>query len=185
MDWYVKILSTIESFCKGESPVHADPRGELLEEARKWLGIHEDKGTKSAAVDVFRRATNGVAEGESWCAAFVQYCCTAVSLRMKVDISIPPSELCSAIWSQTADKYKQDSPEPGLLMVWNYPGTIFGHIGIVEEIGEKGRLIWTIEGNTRPPKGEASTTGTGVYRKMRTRAGSPDMALLGYIKPFR
>jgi surface antigen len=76
-------------------------------------------------------------------------------------------------------------PEVGCLIVWNYPGTIKGHIGIVEEIGENGRIIWTIEGNTKAPNHEGPSEGTGVYRKMRTNLSSQDMKLLGYLKPFK
>jgi len=185
MSWLEVMIKNISEALAKEMAKHSDPQLELLEEARKWLGIHEKKGSPSESVDVFRRAVDGVAGGESWCAAFVQYCCAAVAGRTKSHMSIPPSELCSYIWDKTPIKYRLEKPAPGALIVWNYPGTIKGHIGIVEEIGEQGRILWTIEGNTRAPGDGGSREGTGVYRKMRTHLSSQNMTLLGYLKPFK
>ena len=185
MSWLEDMMKNISEALAKEMAKHSNPQLELLEEARKWIGIHEKKGRRSKSVDVFRKAVDGVAEGESWCAAFVQYCCAAVSGRTRSQMTIPPSELCSYIWDKTPIKYRLDKPVPGALVVWNYPGTIKGHIGIVEEVGEQGRILWTIEGNTSDPSEQAPKPGTGVYRKMRTHLSSQNMKLLGYLKPFK
>lgn len=148
----------------------------LVEEASKWVGLKEDK-----AVNVFRKAVDGKAAGEAWCAGFVQYCLVAISTKTKAKISIPPSEQCVTIWSGTSPKYKVDYPDPGCLMLWRRPNSTKGHIGIIEYIDAYG--IHTIEGNTSDP--EKQSQSNGVYRKTRSFSGSSDMVVLGFIKPFQ
>jgi len=129
-------------------------------------------------IDTFRRAVDGVADGEPWCAAFVQYCVSAVAQRYNSPISLYPSELCSAIWDNTGKGFRLDEPVPGSIIIWNYPGTIHGHTGIVLRKTDSG-FIKTIEGNTRGEDGVK-----GVHIKIRSIKGTDSMKVLGYLNPF-
>lgn len=155
------------------------PQEELIKEAAQWVGV-----TEHESIDVFRRAVDGVASDEAWCAGFVQYCCVRVADRTGASITLPVSELCTYIWNNTDDKYKIRSPEPGAIVVWKTMVYGRGHIGIIEKIGVDkgtGRALWTIEGNTTSPDSPAR----GVFRKLRSPKGNTEMCVLGFIRPFR
>jgi hypothetical protein len=157
---------------------------EVVKEASRWVGVHETKGSPGTGVNVFRKATDGVADGEPWCAAFVQYCVSAVSIRHGVDISLYPSELCYTIWKNTPKQFRLDEPIPGSIIIWNYPGTTQGHTGIVLRRMENGKLIKTIEGNTKDPRSGSDQSVRGVYPKIRCIEGSENMVVLGFLNPF-
>ena len=148
----------------------------IVSEAAKWLGVHETE-----SVNVFRKAVDGHAAGEPWCAAFVQYCCAAVSQRVGAEISLVPSELCYDIWQKTPKKYRLSKPIPGCVVVWNYPGTTRGHIGIVKFVSKDS--LHTIEGNTSDPEKKESVN--GVHLKLRGISGTPGMKILGFLTPFK
>lgn len=154
---------------------------DLVEEATKWIGIHEKKGENSRSVDPFRRAIDNVAEGEPWCAAFVGYCVRAVQLRTDAKIKVYLSELSTDMWYKTPEKYRLKDPKPGSIVIWQYPNSIHGHTGIVVSV--KDDRILTIEGNTKSP-GNTLVSGTGVYTKSRSRYGTPDMRVVGFVQPF-
>lgn len=156
---------------------------ELIREAQKWIGIHEHRGQESLAVDSFRLAVDGSAEGEPWCAAFVAYCIRSVALRRNAKYSIFLSELCSTMWEKSPDKCKSQKPAPGAIVIWNYPGTVRGHTGIVKSVNDDSTLT-TIEGNTSSPT-DRTLNSTGVYYKTRSPKGSSEMVVLGYLSPFR
>ena len=156
---------------------------ELIKEAKKWVGIHEHAGQDSLGVDSFRMAVDSQAVGEPWCAAFVAYCVRATAIRFQKDYSIFLAELCTRMWEKTPSKCKSSKPSVGSVIIWNYPGTIKGHTGIVVSVNKDG-TITTIEGNTRSPT-DRTLSGTGVYYKTRSQRGSENMVILGYISPFK
>lgn len=138
---------------------------EFVKEAEKWIGVSGDEG-----IDSFRKAIDGKAEGEPWCAAFVQYCARATSIRMySGEPDIVPSELCYDIWVKSPKELKETKPRRGLIVIWNYPGTYRGHTGIVTGVNADG-TIETIEGNTTV-MGEYKRDGRGVYAKVRSQKG--------------
>lgn len=157
---------------------------EVVKEATKWIGVHEKKGSPGSGVNVFRKATDGVADGEPWCAAFVQYCVSAVALRHGVDISLYPSELCYNIWERTPEQFRLDKPIPGSIIIWNYPGTTRGHTGIVLRGLSDPNFIKTIEGNTKDPRPDMPQNIRGVYPKIRCIKGTEEMKVLGFLNPF-
>lgn len=182
MSWLDKLLKMLKPLeIRLPRPPDTVLMREVVAEASKWIGVSEIKGQGSVGVNVFRRATDGVAEGEPWCAAFVQYCITAVSIRYKTDISLHASELCSAIWENTPKRCRLNAPLPGSIIIWNYPGTIQGHTGIVLRRLDNNK-IKTIEGNTR---GEDTPSNIrGVFTKIRSVTGDDNMKVLGFINPF-
>ena len=149
---------------------------EIVEEATKWIGIDEN----GPGVNTFRKAVNNSADGEPWCAGFVMYCARAVALRHNREPSVYPSELCGEIWFKSPHACRIQLPEPGCLVIWSYPGSIRGHVGIVEKAVLTKGLLYTIEGNTSGGKGSVH----GVHRKERTITGNPGMYILGFLKPF-
>lgn len=155
---------------------HVKLLDKLVKEATKWIGITES----SPGADVFRKAVDGVAQGEPWCCAFVQYCAHAVALRYGASSMLYPTELCYTMWEKTPKECRLEQPIPGSVVVWNYPGTIRGHTGIVVGLAKDG-YIHTIEGNTSSPKMVADH---GVNRKVRSIKGSNEMKVLGFLVPF-
>lgn len=185
MAWWNDILNKIKIHPKKLTrPSDLELLKEVAKEAAKWIGVHEQKGSPGKGVDVFRKATDGIASGEPWCAAFVQYCVSAVALRYGAEISLFPSELCYTIWKNTPDHYRLSEPLPGSIMIWNYPGTIKGHTGIVLRRLSDPNMVKTIEGNTKEPVSGADPSNRGVYPKIRCIRGSEDMVVLGYLNPF-
>lgn len=156
---------------------------DLVKEATNWVGLKEKKGSPSSIINVFRRANDGVAEGEPWCAAFVQYCVSSVANRNNLEISLAASELCYNLWHNTPKRCRLKGPVPGSIIIWNYPGTQRGHTGIVHSVMPDG-LINTIEGNTGDPREGADKSFRGVFPKIRSSKGSEGMVVLGYINPF-
>lgn len=154
----------------------------VLEEATKWIGVHEKRGEDSRGVNAFRKAVDGVADGEPWCAAFVGYCIRAVSLREQKPFKIYLSESCVNMWQKSPNSCKKDKPVKGAVMVWQYPGTVHGHTGVVDHVIDD-EYVMTVEGNTRAPN-TLAVSGTGVYHKKRRIKGSGDMRVLGFLLPF-
>lgn len=157
---------------KSGTPINSN---EIIEEASKWIGLDE----KSPGVNVFRMAADQKADGEAWCAAFVIYCARAVALRHGREPSIHLSELCYEMWQKSPKECRLSLPEPGCIIVWNTPGTLRGHTGIVEKVLPDSVII-TIEGNTSGGKDEPH----GVHRRSRAVAGTPGLHVLGFLKPF-
>jgi uncharacterized protein (TIGR02594 family) len=176
--------SILKFFRKSRNTPDLELLKEVIKEATKWVGVHEIKGRPGASVNVFRKATDGVAEGEPWCAAFVQYCVSAVSIRYGVEIALYPSELCYTMWQNTPKRFRLEEPIPGSIVIWNYPGTTRGHTGIVLGGWGNPNSIKTIEGNTQDPRAGVDQGIRGVFPKIRCLKGSEDMVILGFINPF-
>lgn len=148
----------------------------LIKEAEKWLGIDET----NPGIDNIRKAVNNTADGEPWCVAFVMYCARTVGLRFGKEPSLYMTELAYDLWDKSPKACRLLHPEPGCVVVWNYPGTIRGHAGIVTEV--TGNYLHTIEGNTSIDG--KSKAPHGVYRRLRMTGGAGAMKILGYLKPF-
>lgn len=187
MSWFSDAITKLVNMKKrfGKRPSDQKLMEEVLDEAIKWVGVHEQKGRPGAAVNVFRKATDGVADGEPWCAAFVQYCVSTVALRYGIEISLHPSELCYNMWKKTPERCRLDKPVPGSIIIWNYPGTVHGHTGIVLRPLEAPFMVRTIEGNTKDPRVGADKNIRGVFPKIRCTKDSESMVVLGYLNPFK
>lgn len=160
-------------------------RKDLVEEATKWIGVTEKgKDNSGPEVEMFQRAVDGKARGESWCLAFVQYCLGQVIERRGLEKDLPQTEHCMTFWNKAPDERKGQAPEPGDIVIWNFVGTPSGHAGIVTGVSKDGKLLDTIEGNTGP-EAAVNREGDGVYKKVRSRKGSSKMKVVGFIKPFK
>lgn len=204
MSWVGKILSWLKSGKTDPGarkepppvstpPVAAKPKTvyakidfmqELIRAAEKCIGAHEVGGNnKGPEVERFQKAVDGKAQGEPWCAAFVQFCVKEVEKNLKATVVVHPSEHCMTVWTRTPGVHRYKSPKPGFLVVWNYEGSLNGHIGIVSKVIDE-FTIETIEGNTSPDDKTIEREGDGVYRKVRTTKQVGRMKLVGFIAPF-
>lgn len=157
---------------------------ELIRAAESKIGVTEHGGNnKGPEVEKFQKAVDGKAQGEPWCAAFVQYCISEVAANLGATVVVHRSEHCMTIWSKTPGVHRYKSPKPGYLVIWNYESSTNGHIGIVRRVIDE-FTIETIEGNTSPDDKAIEREGDGVYRKVRTTKTVGKMRLVGFIAPF-
>lgn len=164
----------------------------LVFEAMRWIGFTEKGGdNKGQIIEMFQKAVDGKAQGEPWCLAMVQFCVMMVDRQYDYvhQICAEPTRLfktehCQTLWNQTAQQQRRPGPEPGLVCVWKHGNSSLGHAGIITEILPSGQFK-TVEGNTGPGKGnEIVREGDGVYERVRDRAGSGSMNILGFISPW-
>lgn len=148
----------------------------LIEIAQKYVGVKEQGGdNKGPEVERFQKAVDGKASGEPWCMAFVQYCIKESKLESKIF----ESEHCLTVWNKTPKEQRLKEPKVGSLVIWQFGDTSNGHVGIVTAVFKNS--IHTIEGNTGDGKGVVRE-GDGIYARNRSRAGSQQMKILGYLK---
>lgn len=164
----------------------------LLLEASRWVTIREQGTNKGQMVELFQKAVDGKAQGEPWCMAYVQYCVKMAYEQF--NISHPhvagyiqnvlyPSEHCLTVWNKTPVIARTDKPYPGCLVIWRYGNTTNGHVGIIREVSEDMKTLYTFEGNTGAGVGVVRE-GDGVYPRTRSAEGSGDMKVVGYLEPF-
>lgn len=157
---------------------------QLIEEAKKWIGVHEDKSKGDNCgkeVEMFQKAVDGKAQKESWCMAFVQFCIKQVEQKNKIQCLVFKSEHCLTVFRESQSKVVKD-PQPGDLIIWRFGNTSNGHVGIIEKLLGEGRCM-TIEGNTSNSQ-SVEREGDGVFSKNRSLKGSEQMRVVGFIRPF-
>lgn len=156
----------------------------LVEVAKRYIGTKESGGdNKGAQVEAFQKAVDGKAQGEAWCMAFVQFCINKVEEETNETLKskIFKSEHCLTVWNKTPVEQRLKVPEPGCLIVWQFGKTASGHVGIVTAVGPT--KVDTIEGNTGDGQGVVRE-GDGVYARKRSRTGTSDMKVLGFLRVF-
>ena len=163
----------------------------LVAEAMRWIGVKEEGNNAGALVEMFQKAVDDKAQGESWCMSFVQFCLKNATYyydslydacsRMH---NIRQSEHCLTVWNKTPKECRIDTPEIGSIVIWQHGNTTSGHTGIV--VGRKldSDFFITVEGNTAAWNGVVRE-GDGVYARTRSVKGSGEMKVLGYLLPFR
>lgn len=154
--------------------------------AKQLIGVNEQS---SAAVNRFRRAVDGKATGEPWCACFVQYLAGEID-SLFIEMGMPaaakhelfPTESTQTLWAHA--KHVSTKPVVGSLVVWRSKlDPSRGHVGIVIAVSADG--IMTVEGNTSAPGTPGSeSNGRGVWRKTRFKSEIPGFTLLGYVLPW-
>lgn len=157
---------------------------ELMNECAKWIGTKEDKtkgDNKGKEVEMFQKAVDGVAAGEPWCCAFIQFCIKQIEEKHKIECLVYKSEHCMTVFRNSSPKVVK-VPQPGDLIVWRMGNTAAGHIGIITKILPNGR-VETIEGNTSDST-SVDRNGDGVFAKNRSLTGSDSMRVMGFIRPF-
>lgn len=154
--------------------------------AKQLIGVN-DKSI--AAVNRFRRAVDGKATGEPWCACFVQHLAREIDvlfnemgLTASQQHTLYPTESTQELWRHA--KIVSSTPSVGALVVWRSKSDATrGHVGVVIATGPDG--IMTVEGNTSEPGTAGSeSNGRGVWRKTRFAGQIPGFELLGYVLPW-
>jgi hypothetical protein len=155
---------------------------DFIKFAEKFIGVTETTENCGYEIAMFQQAVDGVAKGEPWCMAFIQYCAKEYAKKNKIRLMLHPSEHCLTVWNNTGTIHRSYTPKLGYIVIWKYKNGISGHCGIVTRVGDE--VIETIEGNTSPSSKEVVREGDTVARKTRSRNGSKDMKIVGYINPF-
>ena len=156
----------------------------LVDIAKQYIGTKESGGdNKGSQIEEFQKAVDGKAQGEAWCMAFVQFCIEKVEEQTNETSKskIFKSEHCLTVWNKTPISQRLTVPEVGSLIVWQFGSSSNGHVGIVTNV--RSTRVDTIEGNTGDGAGVVRE-GDGVYSRNRSRTGSSDMKVLGFLKVF-
>lgn len=160
----------------------------LIEAAGCCVGIREQGGNNEGPLVELIQRTIGGASGEAWCMSFVQTCLGYVEQKLKLVSQVVATEHCLTCWSgATKDQRVQYLPLPGAIVIWRHGSSQSGHTGILREFDAPKARMRVIEGNTESgltPGGKVERDGGGVYHTMRSTAGSGEMKVVGYIKPF-
>lgn len=166
----------------------------LIQEAKRWVGITEQGGNnRGQLVELFQRTTGGLANGESWCMDFVQYCIQEVDASVvhalvldgKGSAKKSPlfkSEHCLTVWNNS-QALKIDAPVPGSLCIWQQGQTASGHVGIVVDVNADGSIM-TVEGNTSSADAGNQREGDGVWLKRRQLASAGSLRLKGFLRAW-
>lgn len=153
----------------------------VLAEAHKWVGTKESGGNNHGTqVELFQKAVDGVAEGEPWCMAFIQFCVKQVEVELNIHSLIKRSEHCLTVFRNSPASLRSTEPQIGCIVIWQHGTSERGHTGIIHSVCDDGTII-TVEGNTNA---DGSSDGDGVYIKKRHLKGDGDMHIVGYLKAF-
>lgn len=173
------------------SELFSTKRLAFIREAIKFIGVLEQTGQNDGPIiEQFQKAVGGRAYGQSYCMDFVQYC------LQQVDKAHPASTTC-VFESQSCLEVFNKSPDycrilpadfrkvvAGDVVVWqhfkNGSATALGHCGIIIGLGSKGSFT-TVEANTSSGTG-ISRDGDGVYKRVRSLAGSDTMRVKGFLR---
>lgn len=158
----------------------------IIAEARKWIEVREQGYNKGKEVEMFQKAVDGKAQGESWCMAFVQFCVLQVAKQLDLSEenlrkTFYPTEHCLTLWNKTQAKYKSQLCSTGMIAIWQHGDTTSGHTGFTIDkpfYEASGEYFKTIEGNTNKA---GSREGDGVYNKTRSLKSSETFKLRGFI----
>lgn len=159
----------------------------LIHEAKRWVGITEQGGNnRGQLVQLFQKSAGGLANGEPWCMAFVQYCIQAVDslvsdcLEGSEKSPLFKGEHCLTVWNKS-QAWKIDAPSLGSLCIWQHGQTASGHVGIVVGLNADGSIM-TVEGNTSSTDAGNQREGDGVWLKRRQLVSSGNLRLKGFLK---
>lgn len=149
--------------------------------AESMVGIYETGGNNQGPLVRLIQDTIGRAEGEPWCAAYVQSCLAYAELKTGEVSPIFPTEHVQTMWNKTPMIARVKMfPLKYAIICWRYDGTSNGHTGVVLEHNRQTK-IRTIEGNTNKA---GSREGDGVYYKTRDWIREGSLIKMGFLKPF-
>lgn len=139
-------------------------RKALFDIAHAELGVHEEGVNSGARVQEYQRAVDGIARGESWCMAFVQWCIAgaekATGMKLK---NFLRTEHCLSLGNYAKRIGRMCStPTTGSVMIMRHGTSTNGHTGIVTATYTD--KVDTIEGNTNAA---GSREGDCVAAKVR------------------
>ena len=159
----------------------------LIPTAQKFVGVKEKTGNNDGPeIEMFQKFVDGVAQGEPYCCAFVQYCVGQVDKQLGTKTVLFKTESCMTLWDKTPTKARLQAPERGCVVIWQFikdgKPTTSGHAGIVTNVTSTNAFD-TVEGNTSDGSG-INREGDGVYARTRLTQGSPTMKVVGFLRPW-
>lgn len=159
-------------------------------EAQRWVGVKEVGGDNSGQlIEMFQRSVDGKAQREAWCLSFLFFCIqevdkatNAILLQSTKPTELKPTKHCMTLL-RNSQKQLLKTPEVGSIMLWEFirngKSTDTGHAEVVIEV-HKDHVV-TVGGNTSDGSG-VNRNGDGVYRRVRSVLGTPNMLVRGFLK---
>lgn len=157
-----------------------NPNLRLLFHAKPFIGqVHEVTPNHGPLVDQFLSSV-GLAPGNAWCMAFLQYLIRQVEQEFGCVSQIYRSGGVIETWQKTHQDV-QCPPKPGSLILFK-TSEGHGHCGLIRDVIDT-LHVSTIEGNTN---NAGSRDGDGVYEHVRlSHLGPRGFETLGVLQPFR
>jgi hypothetical protein len=138
----------------------------VLKIAQSFVGVKEQNNNSGYWVNKFLKNVH-LSSGNQWCGAFVSYCLDSAKVTsLKVRSGLARRFVTKKSIKATQVLYGNKQIPSGSIIIWKRGGSIFGHVGIVEQW--KGLKGYTIEGNTTSGIKGVQFTGDGVYRRIRS-----------------
>lgn len=183
-----------------------DARSLLVYAAEACVGEKEEgKDNHGTFVELCQHTVDNIAQGESWCMAFVESMVAYVEFKLGIRSPLYSAENCLSVWENTPDsQIVKNLPLKGAIVIWRhtkassktfkpsgsgkrsffYQGS--GHTGFVMEYdyNDSEPKMTTIEGNTNAA---GSSNGDGVFMKRRYKqheTGNSDLEVVGFLIPF-
>lgn len=154
--------------------------------ASTGVGIREVGGNNRGPLVTLIQKTIGGPDHVAWCMSYVQTVIAYIELMTGVKSPIAASEHCMTVWNQTHEDLRvKFTPLAGAIVIWRHGNTTNGHTGIIESCDESS--FYAFEGNTGSGvmvNGKVERDGDGIYHTHRSRSGTGDMHVVGYLKPF-
>jgi hypothetical protein len=137
-------------------------RNQLVVTARGEIGTIEGPKENETKYGKFMKANF-----LPWCGSFVNWCASQVDLKIPNCVST----LAGAKAFEKQGRFQKAAvavPEIGDLAFFDFPADSLdriSHIGIVARVDEAKGLVWVIEGNTSPGKGDQRNGGQVCEKK--------------------
>lgn len=147
-------------------------------------GVHEEGGNNNGSRirAYLKHCDPPINVAAPWCAASCQYWADFAADALGVQNPLNDVRLEAYVqsyhdWAKAAGKLIDvEHAQPGDLILYNFGGSRFDHIGIVLQPLHAGRIV-SVEGNTSPGVGasavERERDGDGVFVKVRTLGRQP------------
>lgn len=161
------------------------PRALFVQALSACVGIRETGGNNKGPLVELIQETIGSANREAWCMSFVQSGLAYVEFKLGVQSPIAVSEHCMTVWNSTPKLQRVlYSPLSGAICIWKHGAGPSGHTGIITSADEN--FMELVEGNTESgvAGGKVERDGGGVYFTHRSRRGTGNMKVVGFLKPF-
>jgi hypothetical protein len=159
------------------------PNALMIRALKAMVGIHEEGGDNRGPLVAAIQDTVGGPDPLAWCMSLQQTAVAYVEKKLSMVCDLAESEHCLTVLS-AAERHKRNVkvPAPGDLIIWQHGASTDGHVGCITMVGD---YFQCIEGNTAghdQRTGVVSREGDGVYETMRSRNGSQNMKVAGFVR---
>ncbi len=162
-----------------------DARRLLVLAAGTCVGIREHGGNNRGEWVEEMQKTCSRPVAQSWCMDAVQTLIAYVEEKLGLKSPLVTSEGCAFVWAHSpVEQRVKFMPLPGAIVIYHHPKG-GGHTGIIE--ATDGETMHCFEGNTEgglDSHDKVVRDGGGYYHTKRLFHGTPDMKVVGFLKPF-